>query len=161
VIAAASTDEKLEVVRKLGADHVINYATQDLRERIKEITGGAGVDVVYDPVGGPYTEPALRSLAWKGRYLVVGFAAGDIPKIAINLLLLKGAALVGVFWGAFAKREPQVQAQNAREIWSMLESGKLVPVVGEVHDMDDAVRAFESLEQRRAVGKVVIRVTGP
>jgi NADPH2:quinone reductase len=159
VIAAASTDEKLEVVRKLGADHVINYATQDLRERIKEITNGAGVDVVYDPVGGPYTEPALRSLAWKGRYLVVGFAAGDIPKIAINLLLLKGAALVGVFWGAFAKREPQVQAQNARELWAMLEAGKLAPVVGEVHGMDDAVRAFESLEQRRAVGKVVIRVS--
>jgi NADPH2:quinone reductase len=160
VIAAASTDAKLEVVRKLGADHVINYATQDLRERLKEITGGAGVDVIYDPVGGPYTEPALRSLAWKGRYLVVGFAAGEIPKIAINLLLLKGASLVGVFWGAFAKREPQVQLQNARELWAMLEAGTLAPVVGEVHSIENAAKAFESLEQRRAVGKVVISVRG-
>jgi NADPH2:quinone reductase len=128
VIAAASSDEKLEVARALGADHLVNYSTQDLRERIKEITGGAGVDVVYDPVGGPYTEPAVRSLAWKGRYLVIGFAAGDIPKLPINLLLLKGASLVGVFFGAFAKREPKVQLQNVRELWDMLEAGKLKPV---------------------------------
>ena len=159
VFAAASSDAKLEVVRRLGADHVINYSTEDLRERLKQVTGGSGVDVIYDPVGGPYTEPALRSLAWKGRYLVVGFAAGEIPKIAINLLLLKGASLVGVFWGAFAQREPQVQMQNARELWAMLEAGKLAPVIGEVHPIEDAVKAFESLEQRRAVGKVVIRIS--
>ena len=125
VIAAASTDAKLEVARGIGADHLINYSTQDLRERIKEITGGKGVDVVYDAVGGPYAEPAVRSLAWKGRYLVVGFAAGDIPKIPMNLLLLKGAALVGVFFGSFAQREPQVQLQNVRELWQLFEAGKL------------------------------------
>jgi NADPH:quinone reductase len=160
VIAAASSDEKLEVARKLGADHLINYSTQDLREQLKTLTGAAGVDVVYDPVGGAYTEPALRSLAWKGRYLVVGFAAGEIPKIAANLLLLKGASLVGVFWGSFAKREPKVQMQNTRELWEMLEAGKLKPVVGEVHALADGVAAFESLEQRRAVGKVVIEIRG-
>jgi len=156
VIAAASSDEKLEVARSLGADHLVNYSTQDLRERIKEITGGAGVDVVYDPVGGPYTEPAVRSLAWKGRYLVIGFAAGDIPKLPINLLLLKGASLVGVFFGAFAKREPKVHLQNVRELWEMLETGKLKPVVGEVHPLEDYAKAFRSLEGRTAKGKVVI-----
>ena len=160
VIAAASSDAKLDVARKLGADHVINYSTEDVRERLKQITGGKGVDVIYDPVGGPYTEPALRSLAWKGRYLVIGFAAGDIPKIPINLVLLKGAALVGVFFGAFAQREPKEQLQNTRELWEMLEAGKLKPVVGEVHSLEDGVKAFESLEQRRAMGKVVIRVGG-
>ncbi len=107
---------------------------------VKEITGGKGVDVVYDAVGGPYAEPAVRSLAWKGRYLVVGFAAGDIPKIPMNLLLLKGAALVGVFFGSFAQREPQVQLQNVRELWQLFEAGKLRPVVGEVHALADYAR---------------------
>ncbi|HEX9207946.1 MAG TPA: NADPH:quinone oxidoreductase family protein [Steroidobacteraceae bacterium] len=158
VIAAASSDAKLDVARALGADEVINYATQDLRERLKEITGGAGVDVIYDPVGGPYTEPALRSIAWKGRYLVVGFAAGDIPKLPINLLLLKGASLVGVFFGAFAKREPKVQRQNVMELWQMFEAGQLQPVVGEVHALEDGVQAFLALERRQAVGKAVIRI---
>ena len=158
VIAAASSDAKLEVARGLGADAVINYATEDLRERLKEITGGAGVDVIYDPVGGPYTEPALRSIAWKGRYLVIGFAAGDIPKLPINLLLLKGASLVGVFFGAFARREPKVQRQNVTELWQMLEAGKLKPVVGAVHPLVDGVQAFLALEQRKAVGKIVIEV---
>jgi len=158
VIAAASSDAKLEVARGLGADEVINYATEDLRERLKEITGGAGVDVIYDPVGGPYTEPALRSIAWKGRYLVIGFAAGDIPKLPINLLLLKGASLVGVFFGAFARREPKLQRQNVTELWQMLEAGKLKPVVGAVHPLEDGVKAFLALEQRKAVGKVVIEV---
>jgi NADPH2:quinone reductase len=159
VIAAASSDAKLEVARALGADHLIDYSTQDLRERVKEITGGAGVDVVYDPVGGPYTEPAVRSLAWKGRFLVVGFAAGDIPKLAINLLLLKGASLVGVFWGAFAKREPAAQMQNVRELWELLEAGRLKPVVGQVFALEDGVKAFETLEGREARGKVVIKVS--
>jgi NADPH2:quinone reductase len=158
VIAAASTPAKLEVARKLGADHLIDYSTQDIRERIKEITGGKGVDVVYDAVGGPYAEPAVRSLAWKGRYLVVGFAAGDIPKIPMNLLLLKGAALVGVFFGSFAEREPQAQQQNVRELWAMFEAGKLKPVVGAVHPLADYAEAFRSMEQRRAVGKVVLRI---
>ena len=158
VIAAASTPAKLEVARRVGADHLIDYSTQDLRERVKEITGGKGVDVVYDAVGGPYAEPAVRSLAWKGRYLVVGFAAGDIPKIPMNLLLLKGAALVGVFFGSFAEREPQVQQQNVRELWQLFEAGKLKPVVGAVHPLADYAEAFRSMEERRAVGKVVLRI---
>jgi NADPH2:quinone reductase len=158
VIAAASTDEKLEVARSLGADHLINYSTEDVRQRLRDITGGAGVDVVYDPVGGALTEPAVRNLAWKGRFLVIGFAAGEIPKLPINLLLLKGASLVGVFWGAFAKREPQVQMQNVRELWELLEAGKLKPVVGQVYALEDGARAFEALEGRQATGKVVIRV---
>lgn len=158
VIAAASTPAKLDVAQRLGADHLIDYSTQDLRERVKEITGGKGVDVVYDAVGGPYAEPAVRSLAWNGRYLVVGFAAGDIPKIPMNLLLLKGAALVGVFFGAFAEREPKVQAQNVRELWQLFEAGKLQPVVGAVHPLEAYAEAFSSIEQRRAVGKVVLRV---
>jgi NADPH:quinone reductase len=156
VIAAASSPSKLDVARRLGAAHAIDYSQEDLRERVKEITGGAGVDVIYDPVGGAYAEPAVRSLAWKGRYLVVGFAAGEIPKIAVNLLLLKGASLVGVFWGAFAQREPDVQRRNAQELWQMLAEGRLHPVVGEVHTLDDAPAAFLALEQRRAHGKVVI-----
>ena len=107
VIACASSDDKLAVCREHGADDGINYATEDLRERIKALTDGRGVDVVYDPVGGPYTEPAFRSIAWRGRLLVVGFAAGEIPKLPLNLALLKGASIVGVFWGDFARREPQ------------------------------------------------------
>jgi NADPH:quinone reductase len=158
VIAAASSDAKCEFARRLGADHVINYSTQDLRERVKEITGGKGIDVVYDPVGGPFTEPALRSLAWKGRYLVIGFAAGEIPRIPINLALLKGASIVGVFFGAFSQREPAVQRQNVAELWQLIESGRLRPAVGEVHDFADYARAFAALEQRKALGKVVIRI---
>ena len=123
--------------RELGADHTINYTTQDLRERLKEITGGKGVDVVYDPVGGPFTEPALRSLAWKGRFLVVGFAAGEIPRIPINLALLKGASVVGVFFGAFSMREPAVQQQNVTELWQLFETGRLKAGVGEVHELAD------------------------
>lgn len=158
VIAAASSDEKLELVRSLGADHVVNYSTQDLRERIKEITGGKGVDVVYDPVGGELAEPALRSMAWRGRYLVIGFAGGEIPRIPLNLPLLKGCSVVGVYWGAFAGREPEVQRQNVTELWQMFESGRLVPVVGETHDLDDYAAAFDSLATRRARGKVVVRI---
>ena len=156
VIAAASSDAKLELARRLGADHVINYATEDLRERVKAITGGKGVDVVYDPVGGELAEPALRSMAWGGRYLVIGFAAGDIPRIPLNLPLLKGCSIVGVFWGAFSQRERDVQRANATELWQMFEAGSLVPVVGETHALDDYAAAFEALASRRAQGKVVL-----
>ena len=156
VIAAASTDEKLELARSLGAAHLINYTTQDLRERIKEITAGRGVDVVYDPVGGALAEPALRSMAWKGRYLVIGFAGGDIPRIPLNLPLLKGCSIVGVFWGSFAQRERDVQRQNVAELWAMFESGRLKPVVGETHALTDYAAALESLAGRRARGKVVV-----
>jgi len=156
VIAAASSAAKLELARRLGADHVINYATEDLRERVKAITGGKGVDVVYDPVGGQLAEPALRSMAWGGRYLVIGFAAGDIPRIPLNLPLLKGCSVVGVFWGAFSARERDVQRANATELWQMFEAGRLVPVVGETHALDDYAAAFEALASRRAQGKVVL-----
>src|SRR3954469_21927578 len=116
VIAAASDDDKLAVCRAHGADELINYSSQDLRERIKEITAGKGVDVIYDPVGGPYSEPAFRSIAWRGRLLVVGFAAGDIPKLPLNLALLKGASIVGVFWGDFARREPKAFAESIQQL---------------------------------------------
>ena len=156
VIAAASSDAKLELARKLGADHVVNYATEDLRERIKAITNGKGVDVAYDPVGGSLAEPVLRSMAWGGRYLVIGFAGGDIPRIPLNLPLLKGCSIVGVFWGSFAARERDVQRRNVMELWEMFEAGQLVPVVGETHPLADYAQAFESLATRRAQGKVVL-----
>ncbi len=158
VIAAASSQEKLELAKSLGAEHLINYSTEDLRERVKEITRGKGVDVVYDPVGGALAEAALRSMAWKGRYLVIGFAAGDIPKIPLNLPLLKGCSVVGVFWGSFVGREPQVQMQNVAELWALFESGKLKPVVGETHRMEGFAAAFDALRSRRALGKVVVLV---
>jgi NADPH2:quinone reductase len=158
VIAAASSAEKLELAKSLGAEHLINYSTEDLKERVKEITRGKGVDVVYDPVGGALAEAALRSMAWKGRYLVIGFAAGDIPRIPLNLPLLKGCSVVGVFWGSFVGREPQVQMQNVAELWALFESGKLKPVVGETHRMEGFAAAFDSLRSRRALGKVVVLV---
>jgi len=156
VIAAASSDAKLELARRLGAEHVVNYSREDLRERLKAITQGKGVDVVYDPVGGALAEPALRSMAWGGRYLVIGFAGGDIPRIPLNLPLLKGCSIVGVFWGSFAARERDVQRRNVMELWEMFEAGRLVPVVGEVHPLADFAQAFESLASRRAQGKVVL-----
>jgi NADPH2:quinone reductase len=156
VIAAASSDAKLELAKKLGADHVVNYSTQDLRERLKEITRGQGVDVVYDPVGGTLAEPALRSMAWNGRYLVIGFAGGDIPRIPLNLPLLKGCSIVGVFWGSFAARETALQKENAAELWTMFEDGRLKPVVGETHPLADYAAAFAALAERRAQGKVVV-----
>jgi NADPH2:quinone reductase len=158
VIAAASSDEKLEVARSLGAEHLINYATEDLRQRLKEITGGRGVDVVYDPVGGDLAEPALRSMAWGGRYLVIGFAGGNIPSVPLNLPLLKGCSIVGVFWGSFVQREPEQQRRNVEELWALFAASKLAPVVGETHPMEDFALAFESLQTRRARGKVVVRI---
>jgi NADPH2:quinone reductase len=158
VIAAASSKEKLELAKSLGAEHLIDYSTEDLKDRVKEITRGKGVDVVYDPVGGALAEAALRSMAWKGRYLVIGFAAGDIPRIPLNLPLLKGCSVVGVFWGSFVGREPQVQMQNVAELWALFESGQLKPVVGETHRMEGFAAAFDSLRSRRALGKVVVLV---
>lgn len=156
VIAAASSDPKLELAKRLGADHLVNYATEDLRERLKDITRGRGVDVVYDPVGGALAESALRSMAWNGRYLVIGFAGGDIPRIPLNLPLLKGCSIVGVFWGSFAVREAALQRENAAELWRMFEDGRLRPVVGETHRLEDFAAAFASLAERRAQGKVVV-----
>ncbi|MCX8115745.1 MAG: NADPH:quinone oxidoreductase family protein [Burkholderiaceae bacterium] len=157
VIAAASTDEKLAACHAVGADALINYSTLDLRESVRTLTEGKGADVVYDPVGGGYTEPALRSLAWRGRLLVVGFANGEIPSIRTNLLLLKEASLVGVYWGEFAKREPKANARMIGELMSWLAQGRLKPRVSHVYPLHDTPRALDDLLHRRAIGKLVIR----
>jgi len=156
VIAAASTAEKLAAARGRGADDTIDYANEDLRERIKALTGGRGVDVVYDPVGGSFTEVALRSVGWGGRYLVVGFAAGEIPKVAANLLLLKGSALVGVFWGEFVRREPALNAENMALLFSWLSEHKIRPLISRRYPLSQAPQALEALLERQAIGKVVI-----
>lgn len=158
VIAAASTDEKLDFARELGADHLINYGNQDLRERIKELTGGRGVDVVYDPVGGDLAEPALRSTAWEGRFLVIGFASGTIPSIPLNLALLKGVSIVGVFWGSWSGKDPRASLANFAELFEMVESGELHPRVTDVYPLEEYQSAFEALSRRRARGKVVLRI---
>lgn len=156
VIAAASSAEKLAAARERGADEAIDYASEDLRERIKALTGGRGVDVVYDPVGGDLAEPALRSVGWRGRYLVVGFAAGDIPKIPANLLLLKGSSLVGVFWGEFVRREPALNAENMRLLFSWLRERKIRPLISRRYPLPKASEALETLLARKAVGKLVV-----
>ncbi|MDF2445379.1 MAG: Quinone oxidoreductase [Moraxellaceae bacterium] len=156
VIAAASTAEKLAVCREHGADELVNYETEDLRERIKALTEGRGVDVIYDPVGGKYAEPALRSIAWKGRYLVVGFAAGDIPKIPLNLPLLKGCAILGVFWGDFAAREPQANMGNGMQLFQWLMQGELRPHISQRYPLEKAGEALRALMERKVTGKVVL-----
>jgi NADPH2:quinone reductase len=156
VIAAASSDDKLETCRQHGADETINYASEDMREHIKQLTAGKGVDVVYDPVGGEYSEPALRSIAWKGRFLVVGFAAGDIPRIPLNLALLKGCSIVGVFWGAFTEREPQRNAQNLSELLAWLSQGKLKPHISATYPLERASDALNDMLGRKVKGKVVV-----
>ncbi|HBU63230.1 MAG TPA: NADPH:quinone oxidoreductase, partial [Oceanicaulis sp.] len=129
VIAAASSDEKLQFCRDNGADETINYTTEDLKARVKELTGGKGVDVVYDPVGGDYAEPALRATGWDGRYLVIGFASGPIPKIPLNLALLNSRNIQGVFWGAWAGQNPRDNAKNLKEIFDFYEADKIKPQV--------------------------------
>jgi NADPH2:quinone reductase len=156
VIACASSEEKLAVCRSHGADAGINYATEDLRERIKALTEGRGVDVVYDAVGGPYSEPAFRSLAWRGRLLVVGFAAGDIPKLPLNLALLKGASVVGVFWGDFARREPGQFAQSVRQLGEWYRQGKLRPHVSQTFPLEKAAEALKLMAARQVKGKLVL-----
>ena len=156
VIACASSDEKLAVCREHGADETINYAGEDLRERIKALTGGKGADVIYDAVGGPYTEPAFRSIAWRGRHLVIGFAAGEIPKLPLNLALLKGAAVVGVFWGDFTRREPQAFAKSARQLARWYQEGRLKPHVSATFPLAKAADAMNLLASRKAKGKVVV-----
>jgi NADPH2:quinone reductase len=158
VIACASSEDKLAVCRSHGADEGINYATEDLRERIKALTDGRGVDVVYDPVGGPYSEAAFRSLAWRGRLLVVGFAAGDIPKLPLNLALLKGASLVGVFWGDFTRREPRQFAQSVRQLGEWYREGKLRPHVSQTFPLEKAAEALKLMAARQVKGKVVLTV---
>ena len=158
VIAAASSDDKLELCREYGATMTINYATEDLKSRIRDLTGGTGADVVYDPVGGPYSEPALRSTAWEGRFLVVGFAAGEIPAIPLNLALLKGCDIVGVFWGAFVGREPDRHRRNVEELIGWWREGKLRPHVSSTYPLERAAEAIRELADRKAKGKVVVTV---
>ena len=156
VIACASSDDKLAVCREHGADDTVNYATEDLRERIKALTGAKGVDVVYDPVGGAYSELAFRSIAWRGRLLVVGFAAGDIPKLPLNLALLKGASIVGVFWGDFARREPKAFAESIRQLGRWYGEGKLRPHVSQTFPLGKAVDALKLMAARQVKGKLVL-----
>jgi NADPH2:quinone reductase len=156
VIAVASSDEKLDAARVHGADEGINYGSTDLREALKAVTGGKGADVIYDPVGGKHTEAALRSLAWRGRLLVVGFADGEIPQIPANLLLIKGTAAIGVFWGEFAKREPQANQAMLTELFTWLAQGRLKPHVSRTYPLADTPRALEALLERKAIGKLVI-----
>ncbi|VAW06384.1 Putative Zn-dependent oxidoreductase PA5234 [hydrothermal vent metagenome] len=158
VIAAASTDEKVEFCRSIGADATINYTTDSFRDRLKEITAGQGVDVVFDPVGGELSEQALRSIAWAGRYLVIGFASGDIPKIPLNLPLLKGASIVGVWWGTFTQREPDVNRENTAALFTMVEDGRLTPRITRTLPLEEHRSAFDLLASRSATGKVVMTI---
>jgi NADPH2:quinone reductase len=158
VIAAASSDARLAVCRDHGADVLINYETQDLREAIRAATGGEGVDVILDPVGGKYSEPALRSIAWRGRHLVVGFANGEIPRLPWNLMLLKGASVVGVFWGAFQRREPQANAAAMRGMMEAMMEGKLRPLVSARYTLEETAQALNDMAARKVTGKVVVGV---
>jgi NADPH2:quinone reductase len=158
VIAAASTDDKLELCREHGATMGINYASEDLKTRIRELTGGVGADVVYDPVGGAYSEPALRSTAWEGRFLVIGFADGEIPRIPLNLALLKGCSIVGVFWGAFVGRERQRHRENVAELLDWWQEGRLHPHVSTTYPLERASEAIRELADRKAKGKVVVTI---
>lgn len=156
IIAAASTDEKLQFCKENGADYLINYTTEDLKARVKELTNGKGVDVIYDPVGDKYAEPALRSIAWKGRYLVVGFAAGEIPKIPLNLALLKGCEIVGVFWGAFVQHEPQQNTQNLTTIIKWFAEGKLKARIHGQYPLKNVKDAMYAMVNKEVKGKIVL-----
>ncbi len=156
VIAAASTDEKCNFCRELGADATINYSTANLREELKTLTGGKGPDVVYDPVGGDLAEPVFRSIGWRGRYLVIGFAQGGIPAVPWNLALLKGASVVGVFWGEFARREPAQNARALSELAAWYAQGKIKPVIDRALPMADLPQAFARMGSRQVHGKLVL-----
>lgn len=156
VIAAASTDEKLALCREYGASETINYQTEDLKTRAKELGGKKGVDVIYDPVGSEYSEAALRAIAWEGRFLVVGFAAGDIPQIPLNLPLLKGCQIVGVFWGAFTQRDPKGNMQNFAELLKMFQAGKLKAHIHGQYPLEKASEALHEMADRKVRGKVVL-----
>ena len=160
VIACASSEAKLAVCRRHGADETIDYTAEDLRARVKAITQGKGVDVVYDPVGGPYTEPALRDMAWGGRLLVVGFAAGDIPKVPLNLPLIKGCSIVGVWWGAFAKRDWAQHQANIAQLGRWYAEGRIEPHICATYPLEQAASALIALSERRVTGKVVLTTSG-
>jgi len=156
VIAAASSADKLALCRQVGADETINYAEENLRKRVDALTGGKGVDVVYDPVGGPYAEIALRATAWRGRFLVIGFAAGEIPKIPLNLALLKERAILGVFWGDAMRRNPATHQANMKQLAEWFASGKVRPVISERIPLAEAGAAIVRLASRKAMGKLVV-----
>lgn len=157
VVACASSPDKLSLAKERGADHLVDYTKENLRERLKEITGGKGVDVLYDPVGGDLAEPALRSMGWGGRYLVIGFAAGEIPKIPLNLLLLKGCDIRGVFWGAFCKREPARQAQQMAQLLEWAAAGVISAHVDATFPLEETGRALRLIADRKARGKIVVK----
>ena len=156
VIAAASTDEKCALCKSIGADETINYQTENLRDRLKALTGGNGPDVIYDPVGGDFAEPAFRSIAWRGRYLVVGFASGPIPALPFNLALLKGASIVGVFWGDYSRREPKANAAMMAELAQWYAQGKIKPVIDATMPMADLKAAYAHMGSRGVKGKLVM-----
>jgi NADPH2:quinone reductase len=156
VIACASSEEKLKVCRDHGADETINYNTEDMRARVKAITKGKGIDVVYDPVGGDYSELALRDMAWGGRFLVIGFAAGPIPKISLNLALIKGCSIIGVWLGGMAKRDPVQRVAVAREMWKLYAEGKIKPHVWGTYPLAKAADALNAIAGRKVAGKVVL-----
>ena len=156
VIAAASTAEKCALCRDVGADDTIEYGKQDLREELKRLTNGKGPDVIYDPVGGEFAEPAFRSIGWRGRYLVIGFAAGNIPTLPFNLALLKGASLVGVFWGDFARREPQANAQVMAELVQWYSAGRIKPVIDSTLPMSELKAAYARMGERNVKGKLIL-----
>ena len=158
VIAAASSDEKLEIAKNLGADEVINYSDGELKEKVKALTEGLGADVIYDPIGGDIFMQCMRCINWKGRVLVIGFASGPIPEVPTNLALLKGCSIVGVFWGRFTGAEPEENSQNFDELFALHAEGKLKPQITKSYSLDDAAEAIASLENRKATGKVVIEM---
>ena len=158
VIAAASTEEKLALALRHGADAAFDYTREAIKSKVKEFAGDAGIDVAYDPVGADYAEQVVRSMAWGGRFLVIGFAGGNIPAIPLNLPLLKGCSIVGVFWGAHVRREPRLHAENFQALFALFESGKLRPHVTELDGLERCRDAIELINARRSIGKVVIRV---
>lgn len=158
VIAAASSEAKLEAAREAGADECIDYSDGELKEKVKALTGGQGADVIYDPVGGPLFDQCMRSINWNGRVLIVGFVGGDIPKVPTNLILLKGCQVVGVFYGSFAAMEPEVTARNWEELRDLFTAGKIKPKVSRVYPFAEAAAALRCLADRQAIGKVVVQV---
>jgi NADPH2:quinone reductase len=156
VIACASSDEKLAFARKHGADDSINYASEDLKEALRRVTDGRGADVIYDPVGGAYSEAALRSIAWQGRFLVVGFAAGDIPKLPLNLVLLKGCDVLGVFWGSFIERDPDGHRANTQQLVDWCVQRKVSSHVHATYPLAEGVAALKAIAARQVMGKVIL-----
>ena len=157
VIACASSEEKLAFCRNLGADETINYSDVSLKDALKEVTGGKGVDVVYDPVGGDLAEEAVRGTGWEGSFLVIGFASGTIPKIPLNLALLKGCSLVGVFWGSFLKRTPEHHTTNMAMILNWVKEGKIKPHIDSTYSLEDVPKALKALAERKVMGKVIVK----